>query len=1218
MSRIGLLAVLGLLLVQNIGSAFNGHLVREGALVVSIEEIPAVTNLDQVLPFTVLLTNRGDQPLEVALHMGGLVDETRAVGNTNQVVNVAAGSSGSARFCFAMGQGSHSALYPVHIFASFKEGSSNHTAHAIRIFEAQFPPATTGRVQVKGVLASGGLLPLNSTLAPEITVQVKDPIALRPGFRGSEPRTGASFDYTSVNRGEERFALTMHPPYKGGAGTLFASYKVRLPEGPSAFYFYNAIRDHTKTEPPSDGVTFRVYVEGEQLFEQHTSSKQWVPGKVDLSRWAGREITLRLETHPGPKMDTTCDSGFWGDPVLLSGSVGDAPDAKAHEERLARAEAMATGLSSDKRAITFGLRDGMKAVLVPGPAGLADAALAFAGENRVVVIDGFRLAFRGQTLADWPSGARVRSVDQRTVEGRVFIDHKVHLAPGVGGQGTTAVLRAELWVERGALKIKFSSDEEITDLAPGKTTQRPSRVYFGHGYAIDRPGRFRAHGGGHDLATSHTACEYDSGLTLLSAVDTPPDFLEVDGAQNICSLHTHPDATFTFLPGVKGGLETALRFRALSEKRPAPAFRRKAGRFVFDIWGGRYANDTGLLRRCFSYGLTNSIAVMHVWQRWGYDYRLPDIFPPDPGLGSLDDLKGLGEACNAVGALWGVHDNYIDLYPDADDFSYEHVTFDSAGHPREAWLNEGRDAQSYQFRPDHVRPFLDRNLRLIQPALKPTTSFVDVWTSMNVFDYYDRQGGFHSRTETRRLWGEGFARIREVFGGAPTMSEAGSDQLIGWLDGADCQFLRISSSGEQFCFDFPCGDWERVPWFDAVHHRRFSLHGVGYSNRYQGGRSREQHGIESDDYLSAEMLTGHALMIDLPGMVRGAVRKYWLAQEFIESIAHDDIESVAFADGDMHRQIVRWKSGAQVWVNRSAEDWQVAGTTLPQFGFMARNGAIESRIERLNGQVVEQSTGKSGRYVNARAAEPNAPLAIRPQALSVTHAGGRRFKLEVKWDAAQPAPKDLAVFYHFKRRVPGRYTEQEFYSGGMPKIPTSQWTGEVRTGGDWEVSVPDDFPSGEYQVLVGLYDHRSNGPRYRLMGDERADRRYYLGTLVLEGENKRPFTGVRLINLAETAEAPRLVLPRAAQFGPVQTAGGLKLIKQPGSTLVLPLPDGPAFDVELDLPSAVGRQVEPAGLKIVDEQGTVKGNQPFEKLGTQIRWKTRPGDFGYRMEYAGQ
>ncbi len=1216
MSRLALLVAFGLLLVHNVGSAFNGHSVQEGSLTVSIGEIPVITNLDQVLPLTVSLTNRSDQPLEVAVRMGGLVDEARPVGDTNKTARVAPGASGSVTFSIAMGQGSHSALYPVHILATFIEGESNRTAHAIRIFETRFPSSKAVSGKVQGALAPGGLLPLNRSMPPEITLQVNSPAKLRPDFRGSDPETGASFDYTSVNRGEERSALVMHPPYKGKAGTLFADYKIRLPEGPSSFFFCNAIRDHTKAEPPSDGVTFRVYVDDERLFDRHTDSKRWLPGRVDLSRWAGREITLRLEAHPGPKMDTTCDSGFWGDPVLLAGPMPKPPDATLRTDRLARAQAIVTGAQGAGDALSFPLGKVMRAVLVPGPAGLADGALAFAGENRVVVIDGFRLALRDQTLGEWPAGARVESVQQsKTVGGRVMLKHKVHLAPGTDG-GTSAELQAELWVDGGALKLKITSDERITGLAPGRTLQRPQQIYFGHGYVIDQPGRFRAHGGGHDLSTSHVACDYDSRLTLLTAVDTPPDFLEVDGENNLCSLQTHPEATFTFLPGMHGGLETALRFRALSEKRAAPAFKRKAGRFVFDIWGGRYANDATLLRRCFAYGLTNSIAVMHVWQRWGYDYRLPDIFPPDPGLGTMADLREVGEASDAVGALWGVHDNYIDFYPDADGFSYEHITFDSEGNPRKAWLNEGRDAQSYQFRPDHVRPLLDRNMRLIEPAFKPTASFVDVWTSMNVFDYYDRQGKFHSRTETRQLWGEGFADIRHALGGAPTISEAGSDQLIGWLDGADCQFLRISSSGEHFCYDFPCGDWERIPWFDAVHHRRFSLHGVGYSNRYQGGRSREQHGIESDDYLSAEILTGHALMIDLPGMVRGAVRKYWLAQEFIESIAQDDIASVEFVGGNLHRQIVRWQSGAQVWVNRGADDWQVEGIALPQFGYLARNGVIESRIERLHGQVVEQSTGKSGRYLNARAADPNAPLAIRPEAVSATHVGGRRFKLEVKWDAAQPAPNDLAVFYHFKRRVPDRYTEQEFYSGGMPDVPTSKWTGAVRTGADWGIVVPDEFPSGEYQVLVGLYDNRGNGRRYRLLGDERADLRYYLGTLVLEGESKQAFTGVRLIKPAGSGVAPAILVQKAAQFGPVQTTGGLKLIEQSGSMLVLPLPDGPSFEVSLDIQLLAGRPVQPTSLKIVDAQGKVTGEHLFEQEGTWVRWKTRPEDFGYRVDYS--
>jgi hypothetical protein len=159
-----------------------------------------------------------------------------------------------------------------------------------------------------------------------------------------------------------------------------------------------------------------------------------------------------------------------------------------------------------------------------------------------------------------------------------------------------------------------------------------------------------------------------------------------------------------------------------------------------------------------------------------------------------------------------------------------------------------------------------------------------------------------------------------------------------------------------------------VPWFDAVNHARFSLHGVGYSSRYQGGLPRDKHGIQSDDYVSAEILTGHALMVERSCGVRGAVRKYWLAQDFIESIALDDIASAGSADGDIHRLHVTWKSGAEVWVNRGTNDWTVSQRVLPPLGYLARNGGVESSIDRVAGRIVERSQSARGSYFNPRPA----------------------------------------------------------------------------------------------------------------------------------------------------------------------------------------------------------------------------------------------------------
>jgi hypothetical protein len=221
--------------------------------------------------------------------------------------------------------------------------------------------------------------------------------------------------------------------------------------------------------------------------------------------------------------------------------------------------------------------------------------------------------------------------------------------------------------------------------------------------------------------------------------------------------------------------------------------------------------------------------------------------------------------------------------------------------------------------------------------------------------------------ETRKCWGEAFAWIRDYLGdNAPMTSEAGHDQLIGYLDGADCQHLQITPVSERFCNKVVCKDWERVPWFDAVLHDKFSLHGVGYSGRYQGGRERREHGIESDDYISAEILEGHALMIDRGAFGRGAVRKYWLAQDFVRSIALDQVENVEFVAGDIHRQIITWKSGARVIVNRGDEDWMIAGKRLPQYGYFAKNGPIESSIEKIDNVIVEQSCTLSSGYFNVR------------------------------------------------------------------------------------------------------------------------------------------------------------------------------------------------------------------------------------------------------------
>ena len=173
---------------------------------------------------------------------------------------------------------------------------------------------------------------------------------------------------------------------------------------------------------------------------------------------------------------------------------------------------------------------------------------------------------------------------------------------------------------------------------------------------------------------------------------------------------------------------------------------------------------------------------------------------------------------------------------------------------------------------------------------------------------------------------------------APQISESGHDQLIGWLDGAQTNHLRVDRPVPDHYYswsvwDIRCDDAERVPWFDFAHHDRFILHGAGYSGRYQAGLDARLHGIYSDDYIATEVLTGHPAMVSSP-FGRDVVRKYWLTHDIMRALALRHIKQVTFVDDDLHHQYVQWSDGGHVWVNRGQSDWEVKGYVLPPYGFL--------------------------------------------------------------------------------------------------------------------------------------------------------------------------------------------------------------------------------------------------------------------------------------------
>ncbi|HOY60767.1 MAG TPA: hypothetical protein PK640_21810, partial [Verrucomicrobiota bacterium] len=391
-------------------AAFDGYVASDGPLTTLIAPLPLITNYDQPQPIRVTVSNTGPHSLTVSLVLAGLVDECRAIGETRKVLRVPAQSTGETEFALAVGRGACSALYPVRIDATATNADGSFRANPLRIFTNDFsalppPPAATSAIPVPDV---GALL-----LAGKKTQRVawqsfgQQRQDLGPGWTGSEPGSGVHVAFGPMARGESRQAIHVHPPWRRGPGTVLLGYRLALPRTPARLVFHQAIRDHADNEPPSDGVTFRVRVNGEPLFERHTDSKVWMPAQVDLARFRGQEIDLELETHPGPNRDTTCDSAFWGDPLIVTGPTPTrvSPDEREALRALAR-EAALSGVSAQE-VHRFDLGDDCRAAVALGPAGFVDGALAFGGGGRAVVFDTVEMRVLDLPVGGWPAGVAV-------------------------------------------------------------------------------------------------------------------------------------------------------------------------------------------------------------------------------------------------------------------------------------------------------------------------------------------------------------------------------------------------------------------------------------------------------------------------------------------------------------------------------------------------------------------------------------------------------------------------------------------------------------------------------------------------------------------------------------------------------------------------------------------------------------------------------------------
>ena len=133
-------------------------------------------------------------------------------------------------------------------------------------------------------------------------------VSLGAGWQGEDRDTGAQF--RPDDRIHGRLTYFMHCPWRKGPGVTFAEFPVALPHArPLSLVVAVGIR---KGAPNSDGVVYRVPVDGRPVFEQFCDWRGLREFRIDLASYAGKRVVLRLEVDPGPARNTRDDWALWG------------------------------------------------------------------------------------------------------------------------------------------------------------------------------------------------------------------------------------------------------------------------------------------------------------------------------------------------------------------------------------------------------------------------------------------------------------------------------------------------------------------------------------------------------------------------------------------------------------------------------------------------------------------------------------------------------------------------------------------------------------------------------------------------------------------------------------------------------------------------------------------------------------------------------------------
>ena len=594
------------------------------------------------------------------------------------------------------------------------------------------------------------------------------------------------------------------------------------------------------------------------------------------------------------------------------------------------------------------------------------------------------------------------------------------------------------------------------------------------------------------------------------------------------------------------------------EHPASPYISALAGKVVLDIKSGTFDTIAAQIANLGNYGVNRCVVLIEDWQLNGYDNGLPAQYPANTALGGEAGMHAIGSAAHANGCLFGLHENYVDYYPDYVGYMPSATMRNSDGTQLLAWLNTTTGIQSFATKPGLFVPEAQTQSPSIHSDYGTNMTFIDVnssappWWRTDEDPSASGSGMFATyRDASIGLWA--YERSLEK---GPVLGEGKYHWFwSGLLDGVEAQFGAEST---------PITNGLTAPLFvdfDLTRiHPLQANYGMGFYDRWMPEGTTITSTLALDAYRMQEVIFGHgpylndafwssvprALLeqnlvsplatryaVQTPGAIVYAVNGVW-----------SDATAAAKA-GDFSLAKVFYPNGDTVIANSRSSTLAWGGLQIPQYGWAATGSGLSAYTALVGGQIADYSQTHQSIYANARnqADILSENTVATPSVAAFQQVATGVLQIQLAWDVNTPQPTTAyQEFIHFVSSQAGATSNSlSGVTGGVPLVATESWTvGEHVVDKVWNFHLPSTMPDGTYQIRVGLF---SGNQRAALYGNNDGNQRYVVGSITVSKQGASiVFTAVP-IRIA--TPDPRLNSAGAVvNFGAIQTDGMVMIQQQ--------------------------------------------------------------------------